>query len=337
MTNQSGNIQHGQFLRIEKYAVQAPHGKQGGNNIFKVAQESMRVEGYCPHVAHPMRPRILFGINPIDAAKLAQKWSEARVDQYLHKPTQMVKSRKPRSDKACATVGVISVPPQWRVGRRWDQFCEACLAWLQNLFGDRVASVLEHLDEHCLHMHFWVIPKYGESFGAIHPGEAAIETVGRNSSRLSRDMAFKKAMSRFLDDFYRHVGLPFGFERETIGAARLSREQWSRKILLDQQREAEVKRRIAEAVKDALEQQAAVHATKLQVRESEFVFQTRTTSATSIPQLPSSASPPSHADDSGISVQQDKLSFAITKASPIDDRLNIQGGQMPQWIRSRIR
>jgi hypothetical protein len=329
MSYQSTSIQHGQFLRIEKYAIKAPHGKQGGNNIFKVAQESMRIEGFSSHVEHPKIPRILFGISALAVAKQAEQWSNGRIEKYFHKPSKTFKSRKSRADKPAAVVGIISVPAEWRDGDRWNQFCDACLAWLQKVFRDRLKCVLEHRDERCLHMHFWVIPKVGEAFSAIHPGERAIEKVGRNASRLARDAEYKKAMSRFLDDFYQSVGIQFELERETVGATRLSRAQWTRKRLLDEQREIEVQMRIAEAVQDALEKQTAFCATELKVRESGF----EALPTLSAPKVyhPLLAIPSINVSDGS------GQSFAVTKTSLVDARPEVNAAQTMQWIRPIIR
>lgn len=252
------DVARGQFLRIEKFAVQAPRGKQGGNNIMKVAQEAVRTDGFCPHVEHPLPPQLLFGIDPLQAAERAGHWARHQTAQVLHKPSQTLMTRKFRADKPCALVGVISVPPEWTPGPRWTQFCEKSLDWLkENYAGDRLQSVLEHRDERCLHLHFWVVPLAGETFSCIHPGEKALDEVGRKAARVIRDAAYKKAMARLLDEFHRAVGRDFGLERETVGGRRRSRSDWLRHQYLDEQRELEIQGRIDAAV------QAAVHQLRL--------------------------------------------------------------------------
>lgn len=249
------DIEHGQFIRVEKFAIKAPRGKQGGNNITKVAHEAVRTEGFCSHIEHPVPPRLLYGVNPLEAATRAEKWARQQTAQFLHKPSQTVKNRKYREDKPCALVGVISVPPQWTVGPQWTKFCEKSLAWLEDTYGkNRLCSVLEHRDETCLHLHFWVVPLAGESFSAIHPGEKALDEVGRKAARMIRDAVYKKAMSRFIDEFHQGIGRYFGLARETVGDKRRSREDWKRKKYHDAQRELDIQRRIGEAVIAAIDQ-----------------------------------------------------------------------------------
>lgn len=253
MSQNNTSPNRGQFFRVEKFAVQAPHGKSGGNNLQKVACEAARIEGFCPHVEKPLEPVLVWGDGPMLAASFAREWSNRQTVPFLHKPSQTTKIRKYRDDQPSALVGVISVPPEWVPGERWARFVEMSLRWLLQKYGhDRLKSVIEHHDEDCLHLHFWAIPRPAESFSDIHPGEKSIDVVGRKSSRVLRDVVYKKAMSELLDEFYREVGCRFGLERETVSGKRFTREQWQRKKILDELREVDVQRRIAEAVSDAL-------------------------------------------------------------------------------------
>lgn len=288
------NVARGQFLRVEKYAVQAPRGKQGGNTIRTVAQEAVRTEGFCPHVAKPVAPTRLYGVGPLEAADLAESWARHQTAQVLHKPSQTLMSRKFRADKACALVGVISVPPEWTPGPRWTQFCEKSLDWLKEKFaGDRLKSVLEHRDERCLHLHFWVVPLADEAFSSIHPGEKALDGVGRKAARVIRDVAYKKAMAGLLDEFHQAVGQDFGLERETVGGKRRTRSDWLRNRYLDEHRELDILRRIDAAVAAAihqlkLNQSSARALEKVIATETGKVSATEMVSATPCPALSSS-------------------------------------------------
>ena len=249
------DVARGQFLRVEKFAVQAPRGKSGGNTIGKVANEAARTRGFCPHVEHPLPPTLLHGVGPLEAAEAAEFWARAQTAQFFHKPSQTVMTRKFRADKACAVVGVISVPPEWTPGARWTQFCEKSLSWLKEKYSeDRLRSVLEHRDERCLHLHFWLVPLSDEALSAVHPGEKALDEVGRRAARVIRDAAFKKAMSALLDEFHEAVGRHFGLERETVGARRRTRSDWLRNRYHQEQRELDILRRIEAAVAAAIHQ-----------------------------------------------------------------------------------
>jgi len=249
------DVARGQFLRVEKFAIEAPRGKPGGNNITKVANEAVRTEGYCPHIETPVPPTLLYGISPIAAAERAKNWARVQTDYVRHPSSQVQLARKFRVDKPCALVGVISAPPEWEPGETWAHFCDQSLQWLKRKYGDdRLCSVLEHRDERWLHLHFWVVPRPGEGFSSIHQGEKALDDIGRNAARILRDAAYKKAMAQLLDEFNREVGRHFGLQRENVGGKRYSREDWQRKQLLDKKRESDIQRRIDDAVAAAKQQ-----------------------------------------------------------------------------------
>lgn len=249
------DVARGQFLRVEKFAMQAPRGKSGGNTIGKVAQEAARTPGFCPHVEHPLPPTLLYGVGPLKAAEAAELWARAQTAQFVHKPSQSVMTRKFRADQACAVVGVISVPPEWTPGLRWTEFCEKSLSWLKEKYSaTRLKSVLEHRDERCLHLHFWLIPLAGESLSSVHPGEKALDDVGRKAARIIRDAAYKKAMARLLDEFHEAVGRNFGLERQTVGGKRRTRADWLRNRYHEEQHELDILRRIDLAVVTAIDQ-----------------------------------------------------------------------------------
>lgn len=268
-SNPSFTPERGQFLRVEKYAVQAPHCKSGGNNLHKVASEAARIDGFCPHVEHPVQPRTVWGVGPLEAAALAQEWSSRQTGTVFHKPSQTTRSRKYRDDKPSALVGVISVPPGWTPDERWERFVKQSVDWLIEYYGaDRLKSVLEHLDEGCQHLHFWVVARDNEDFSAIHPGERAVDAIGRKSPRVLRDVAYKKAMSQLLDEFHTGVGSRFGLQRETVAGKRFTRAQWQRRQFWRQQREDEMLRRISDAVTAALLNQNAEQSTKVDSPET---------------------------------------------------------------------
>lgn len=244
---------HGQFFRVEKYAVQAPRGK-GGSNIFNIAAEAARVHGFCDHVESPEAPNVIYGVNPILAAEIAREWTKRQAGTFFHKPSQTIKKRKFRDDRPSAMVGVISTPAHWRPGPMWLKFCEACRIWLKKRFDDRLRSIVEHRDERCLHLHFWVVPREDEPFSAIHVGVKAIEDVGQNAAKTIRDAAYKAAMKKLLDSFYEDVGQAFGLERATVRVKRVTRPEWKQRKFLQEQMELETQRRIDEAVQIAIQQ-----------------------------------------------------------------------------------
>ena len=251
---QSGSLGNGQFLHVEKHSVVAPQGKAGGNTILKVANEAERVEGFCDHVLHPEVPTLVWGVGPLQAAKEAEAWARTRTEEYFHKPTNSSKRRAFRLDKASAMVGVASVPDTWEADARWKKFVARTLEWLKRKYGDdRLRSVIEHRDEGCLHLHFWVLPRADESFSAVHPGVKALEQLNLRAPRVIREAAYKKAMCHLLDEFFAEVADDFGLIRTSVHGKRYTRSQLIRKRYLDEQRELDVLKRVEVAVKGALD------------------------------------------------------------------------------------
>lgn len=237
----------GQFFHVEKYSIRAAHRKAGGNNIMKIACEAERVRGHCPHVAQPVSPVVLHGVRPLVAAGRSREWALAKFTPYRHVPSGTVKRRRYRQDQPCALVGVISAPPEMNGQPVWARFKAKALVWLKSKFGDRLHSVVEHVDEPQPHIHFWVIADATEDFSAVHPGLRAIQQLGPAASRLSRDLAYKGAMSALQDEFFNQVAGGFGLLRTTVGGKRLTRRQLEHKRAQTVIEEAAFQRGVASA------------------------------------------------------------------------------------------
>lgn len=251
--------ERGQFIHLEKYARSAPYGKPGENDIEKVACEAARVQGHCGHVEHPVEPTLLYGVSPLVAKRMSEEWTHAKFTPYLHKASGTTKRRRYRKDQPCALVGVVSAPPEMKSGQAWPEFKRRTILWLKAKFGDRLKSVIEHTDEPQLHMHFWVVPRAGEDFSAIHQGVKAVKRLPRAANRFARDVAYKAAMSALQDEFFTSVAKAFGLRRTTVGGVRLTRKQLDRKRAQEASEAAAFERGVAEAAeeKDALRRQVA--------------------------------------------------------------------------------
>jgi len=254
-STQNESFPNGQFLRLEKYSRVAGSKKSGSNTIYKIAAEAMRINGFCDHIASPVAPTIIFGVGPTEAVLLAEEWVTAQHVKYLHKRSNTIRTRKFRSDSACAVVGVISVPPAWSEDARWKDFTDTSIDWLQSRFGNRLKSAIAHFDERCLHLHFWLIPEQGETIGSVHAGEAAIEAVGKCAPRVVRDNAYKSAMACMLDDFQIKVTNKFDLLRRTINQRRLSRQEWIRQKWLAFEKKSLIETNDSLIVNSAMQQQ----------------------------------------------------------------------------------
>jgi hypothetical protein len=270
-------IARGTFFHVNKYAVRPPApGKKKaastsdnrasavakgadvesiGNDIRKIAAEAERQLGSCPHVPAPQRPRRLYGVSPSAAADIAEDWHlQARVPKRT--ANGGVKMCKHRVDSACALVGVISAPPEFRTEGRWAPFMARSVQWLKEHYADRLRCVVEHLDEPQPHLHFWVVPRPQERFSAVHPGLRAKEDESDHASYALLNGVYKAAMSALQDEFFEEVGERFGLQRVSVKGQRFTPEEFvahrvrksARRRALEAARE-EVAQEIA-AVKD---------------------------------------------------------------------------------------
>lgn len=211
-----------QFLHIEGYArVGSQQSKNGKKTERKwsaqdIADEAERLPSACPHVVKSQPPKLLHGVMPSFAVKLAEQWAEGTKDGQ---------GRKLRKDGLCLAAGVISMPNEY--GEDWPRFREASLHWLKQQYGERLRSVVEHMDEAHPHLHFYAVPLTGERFETLHRGrQAASDAKARGQAKGEQNEAYKDAMRGWQDDFGNQVASNFGLARLGPAKRRLSRGAW---------------------------------------------------------------------------------------------------------------
>lgn len=171
----------------------------------------MRRPGHCGHVAQPMVPCVLFGVDPIQAAAEAGAWGNQAKESN---------GRALRRNAPVMAAGVVSFPRE-RLDE-WPAFRDATVEALSEKYGDRLRSVVEHLDEAHPHLHFYCVPKLEEGFGTVHEGYKASREARKDLGNKIRE-AYKTAMKSWQDWLYNSVGERFGLAR--IGPARERRER----------------------------------------------------------------------------------------------------------------
>lgn len=129
-----------------------------------------------------------------------------------------------RSDAPILACGVISLPRERIV--EWQAFRDHSIKQLEQKYGKRLISVIEHLDESHPHFHFYLVPKIDEDFGAIHPGYAASRAARKRDGNLIRS-SYNKAMREWQDWIHDVIGVPFNLAR--IGPRRARQSAGERK------------------------------------------------------------------------------------------------------------
>lgn len=185
-------------------------------SLGEILDEQARIEGSCPHVEHPSKPGLLYGVPPLEVLTLAEKWAENTKDS---------RGYKLKSDASVCVVGVASLPREMEDD--FPQFAEDTLEWLKEKYGDRLKSVVVHNDEDHPHLHFCIVPNEGEKFEDIHEGTKAKNLAKKNKEKgKAQNLAYISAMREIQDDFHNQVGIKNGLTRLGPGRRRLSRPAW---------------------------------------------------------------------------------------------------------------
>lgn len=205
-----------QFAHVNSYARKPKQGKKA----HEIAKEAERHPDHVRHLTErgiePQKPIQVFGCTPSEAVKEAETWGDQAQD---------AKGRKRRVDAPILLAGVISYP---RHGEEWPQFKAAAVEWLKREYGENLASIVEHQDESHPHMHFYAVPKPGQSFDSLHEGRAASAKAKREGqSKGEQRIAHNNAMRAWQDRFHEAVGRRFGLARLGPRRQRLTTPEWN--------------------------------------------------------------------------------------------------------------
>lgn len=215
-----------QFIHVEGYARKAGKGKASGRTIRDVIAEAKREIGNYHHITSPKPPEVLLG-DLDDAEADAVAWADNSKNARGHKL---------REDGLALLAGVVSFPSAENLGisegehrQRWDTFRMDTLIFLKKKYGSDLKCVVEHTDEKNPHLHFYVVPKLGQSFDSIHEGKAAKNQARLVGGRREQTIAYIEAMRGFQDDFFQKVGAKNGLGRIGPGRQRLTRAEYQAK------------------------------------------------------------------------------------------------------------
>lgn len=212
-----------QFIHIESYSRSgSEQKKKDGSKIKKwsireIVAEARREQGSTSHIEKPQEidSGLVFGMPLLELEKVATDWGDNSTDKA---------GRKLRKDGHCLLAGVISLPDSEKGD--WEKFKAKSVEWLKKNYGDRLKTVVEHLDESHPHIHFYCVPRPGETFETIHEGQAAAKkAAAQGKVKGEQNQAYIEAMRGFQDAFA-NVAQRFGLARLGPGRRRLTREQW---------------------------------------------------------------------------------------------------------------
>ncbi|BBW00103.1 plasmid recombination protein [Pseudomonas monteilii] len=207
-----------QFLHVNSYSRQlsgkASHSKWVAKDVVA---EATRDPGAIPHVKNPVEPTLIYG-KPMSALlDTLDAWAEG---------TRDARGRATRKDAVCLLAGVFSMP-DGTAPEAWEKYKADNVEYLQNKYGDRLETVIEHTDEEHPHCHFYVVPLPGENFETVHEGRRAVkEFVAQGGDKKKSNDVYRAAMRLVQDEYYEQVGAKNGMARVGPGKRRLSRAEW---------------------------------------------------------------------------------------------------------------
>lgn len=129
--------------------------------MFDIRDEMIRAPHACDHVTDPQPPNLIFGLPPGEAFDMAAARAAQAVDKI---------GRRLRPEALVVLVGVATWPDltahvQQDAEARdlYVQWRDATVAWLQSQWGDRLVTVVEHMDELRPHVHYIVRPNWSRT------------------------------------------------------------------------------------------------------------------------------------------------------------------------------
>lgn len=274
-----------QFIHIESYSRTAPKtaqhknkksgkqsGKKGGHCVSYIVKEAIRDPDSIPHIDNPLPPIYHHG-KPLESLEATcEAWASSMTDARGHKL---------RKDALCLVAGVASAPHDISE-EAWVAFRADLIKWLQEKYGERLQTVIEHADESHPHLHFYVVPLPGERFEVIHEGKAAAaESKASGELKGEQNKAYKAAMREFQDQFYNDVGIEHGFTRIGPGKRRLTREEWKLEQIQAEAAAAAIQK-ANEAIEHSKEESATIKTAAL--GEAQSIKQTARSEARKISQ-----------------------------------------------------
>ena len=219
MAYQFGHIQWAARTRTQKRTSSDVGGlktRSVGWSAQDLADEAERIPHACEHVESPRPPTLVYGVMPSQAVAEATAWGEQAKEGGEKRRTKL------RSTSPVIAAGVISLPSS--MIDEWPAYRDTAIEALKERYGDRLRSVVEHLDEAHPHMHFYLVPRPGESFGAVHEGYQARNCERKKGPGAKVRTAYQDAMKEWQEWLFQRVSSRFGLEKLGPRRERLDRQ-----------------------------------------------------------------------------------------------------------------
>lgn len=226
-----------QFIHIETYGKKSAKKAERKNlnhnsdvrqtTVSGIMAEARRDVGFTSHIDEPHAPALLWGSPLQEVEQMAE-------DYYNNTYTvdKNGKQKRLRSDASIILAGVISIDRKDE--EIWHDYKKDAFKFLREKYGDKLKSVIEHVDEAHPHIHFYVLEDIGGKLNDLHDGKKAVANLTKEEKK-NQQFHYTKAMTEFQDSFYEKVSKKYGLDR--IGEK--PRKRVSRNEYLKQQKERE--------------------------------------------------------------------------------------------------
>lgn len=229
-----------QFFHVQTYS-RKPNGK--GQSVEQVLAEAGRAPKFSQHVAARQAYRIVFGLSPQEVQDRHDQMVAAGGVTVALKDGKTAR-RGVRKDRHTLMTCVASHPyltaqimGDATARADYDAWVDRNLRFLRSLFGNRLVSVIEHVDEEHPHLHAYVLPldDPGCSARDLNPcwiaktgAEAEARAAGHDDKTAVKlgNLAYRERARELQDQYHREVGLASGLTRTGPKRERLSRQQW---------------------------------------------------------------------------------------------------------------
>jgi hypothetical protein len=206
------------------------NGRQ--RTVAEICAEAARVKGNCSHVAEPKPPKLLRGVLPMKALALHDALLTER-------PKARGKGRGIRQDTHTLAGIVFSypysraeldaAPDRMADYRAWR---DETVDWLEaecQRTGQKMLSIVEHVDESHPHIHCLAVPLNARRDAkACHPGhQAAVATPKGDKGAATK--AFREKMRWWQDRVFEELCGKYGMARIGPRLERQSRAGWQAK------------------------------------------------------------------------------------------------------------
>lgn len=262
-----------QFFRIQSFAAKA---NPAGQSVAQVLGEAARQPEFSAHVKSPQPPLVVFGLSPDQVAeKHAEMVAGGAVTVRLADGT--VKQRAVRSDRHTLMTAIASHPhltaqvmQDASANADYQTWVRLNVAFFDTLYGERLVSVVQHLDEEHPHLHAFVLPlgdrnclarDLNPAWTAKVEAEAAAKAQGLDAKAAVKlgNAAYKDRARALQDQYYHEVSVSAGLTRDGPRRQRQSRAQWqARKAEAD--RTARIVQEMEARVAALAEQEEALEA-----------------------------------------------------------------------------